>query len=117
MGCHGCYALARSRVSQGSLCHSGTTDTEAEIRKNERYRELIDNGYNFQPVAMGVPGSLGESSEIFNTPVCKMLCRSRDNQRAGGFLKQLFSMALQIDNAACVRTMSDREAFEEIYYI
>ena len=42
-----------------------TTATEAEARKIEKYRELIDNGYIFQPVALEVQGSLGESSEIF----------------------------------------------------
>ena len=106
-------ALAPSRLNQGSSCNPGTTATEAEARKIEKYRELIDNGYIFQPVALEVQGSLGESSEIFIT-----LCRSHDDQRAGSFLKQRISMALQIGNAACVlETVSDRDAFEEIYYI
>ena len=107
-------ALAPSRLNQGSLCNPGTTTTEAEERKIEKYRELIDNGYLFQPVAMEVQGSLGESSEIFSTCLCKMLCRSHDDQRAGSFLKQRISMALQISNAACVLgTVSDRDEFEE----
>ena len=42
--------LAASRLNQGSLCNSGATATEAEARKIEKYRELIDNGYIFQPV-------------------------------------------------------------------
>ena len=38
-----------------------------------------------------------------------------DDQRAGSFLKQLISMALQIGNAACVLgTVSDTAAFEKI---
>ena len=41
--------------------------TEAEARKIETYRELKDNGYIFQPVALEVQGSLAESSEIFIT--------------------------------------------------
>ena len=60
-------ALAPSRLDQGSLCNPGTTATEAEARKIEKYRKLIDNGYIFQPVALEVQGSLGESSEIFIT--------------------------------------------------
>ena len=49
-----------------------------------------------------------KSSEIF-------ICRSHDDQRAGSFLKQRISMALQIGNAACVLgTVSDRDVFEEI---
>ena len=45
-------ALAPSRLNQGSLCNPGTTATEAEARKIEKYREIIDNGYIFQPVAL-----------------------------------------------------------------
>ena len=67
-------ALAPSRLNQGSLCNPRTTATEAEARKIEKYRELLDNGYIFQPVALEVQGSLGESSEIFITRLCKMLC-------------------------------------------
>ena len=111
-------ALAPSRLNQGSLCNPGTTATEAEARKVEKYRELIDNGYIFLPVPLEVQCSLDESSEIFITRLCKMLCRSQDDQRAGSFLKQRISMALQIGNAACVLgTVSDRDAFEKIYSI
>ena len=54
----------------------------------------------------------------FSSRISKMLCRSHDDQRAGSFLKQLIAMALQIGNAAFVLgTVSDRDAFEEIYYI
>ena len=110
--------LAPSRLNQGSLCNPGTTATEDEARKTEKYRELIDNGCIFQPVALEVQGSLCESSGIFIKRLCKMLCRSHDDQGAGSFLKQRISMALQIGNAACVLgTVSGRDAFEEIYYI
>ena len=110
--------LTPSRLNQGALCNPGTTATEAEARKNEKYRELKDNGYIFQPVALEVQGSLGESSEIFITHLCNMLCRSHDDQRVGSFSKQRISMALQIGNAACVLgTVSDGDAFEDIYYI
>ena len=60
-------ALAPSCLTQGFLCNPGTTATEAEARKVEKYRELIDNGYIFQPVALEVQGSLGESTEVFIT--------------------------------------------------
>ena len=73
-------ALAPSRLNEGSLCNLGTTATDAEARKIEKYRELIDNGYFFQLVALEVQGSLGESSEIFITRLCRMICRSHDDQ-------------------------------------
>ena len=110
-------ALAPSRLNQGSLCNPGTTATEAGARKIEKCRELIDNGYIFQPVALEVQGSLGESSEIFITRLCKMLSFAR-RSTSWQFLKQRISMALQIGNAACVLgTVSDKDAFEEVYYI
>ena len=109
-------ALAPSRLNQGSLCNPGITALEAEARKIEKYRKLRDNGCIFQPVALEVRGSLGESSEIFITRLCKMLCRSHDNQLVGSFLKQRISMVLQIGNTACVLgTVSNRDAFEEIF--
>ena len=67
---------------------------------------------------MELLGSIWESSGIFIRRLCKMLCRSHDDQRAGKFLKQRISMALQIGIATCVLgTVSDSDAFEEIYYI
>ena len=108
-------ALAHSRRNQGSLCNPRTTATEAEAPKIEKYCELIDNGYIFQPVVLEVRGSLGENSEIFITRLCNLLCPSHDNQRADSFSKQRISIALQIGNAVCVLgTVSDRNAFEEI---
>ena len=70
-------ALAPSRLNQGSLCNPGTTATEAEARKIEKNRELIENGYIFQPVALEVQGSLGESSEFFITRLCEMVSFAR----------------------------------------
>ena len=55
-------ALAPSPLNQGSLCNPGTTATEAEARKIEKYRELLNNGFIFQPVALEVQGFLAESS-------------------------------------------------------
>ena len=36
-------ALAPSRLNQGPLCNPGTTATEAEARKIEKYCEFLDN--------------------------------------------------------------------------
>ena len=80
-------------------------------------------------MTLEVPGSLGKSSEIFITRLCKMLCRSLDDQRAGSFLKQRISMALQICNAACVlvlprppfekciNCLSIRDTFQCVYHV
>ena len=60
-------ALAPSRVNQGS-CNPGT---QAEERKIEKYRKLIDNGYVFQQVVMEVQGFSGESRDTFTTGGCE----------------------------------------------
>ena len=52
-------ALAPSRLNQASSCNPGITATEAEARKIERYRELIDNRYIFQWFFSGGLGSTG----------------------------------------------------------
>ena len=80
-------ALAPIRLNQGILCNPGPTATEAEAGKIEKHHELLHNGCIFQPVAWEFQGSSGESNEIFITRLCKMLCRSHDDQRAGRFFK------------------------------
>ena len=42
------------------------------MRKIEKYCELLDIGYIFQPVALERQGSLGESNEIFITRFCNV---------------------------------------------
>ena len=108
-------ALAPGRLNQGSLYSPETIATEAEARKIEKYCELKDNGYIFQPVASEVQCSSGESKDIFFTRLCKIICHSHDDQRVDSFLKQRISMALQVGNVDCVLgTVSGRAAFEEI---
>ena len=76
-------ALAPSRLNQGSLCNPGTTATEAEVREIEKYRELMDNGFVFQPVALEVQGSLGESVKFLSRVSVKCsLVRTTINELA-----------------------------------
>ena len=50
--------LAPSRLNQGFLCNPGTTATEAEVHKIEKYREMIDN-------RQWIHFSIGESTWFF----------------------------------------------------
>ena len=118
MECHDCGCSCTQSPESRLLMQPENHRTEAELRRIEKYCELKDNGYIFQPVVMEVHGSLGGSSEIFITRHWKILRHSHDDQRACSLLKQRISSALQIGNAACVLgTVSDRGAIEEIYYI
>ena len=96
-------ALAPNRLNQGSLCNPETNATEVEARRIEKYRELIDNGYIFQPVALEIQGSSDESSEIFITGLCKMLCRSHDDQRVGSFSITDFNGSSNLQCGLCSR--------------
>ena len=53
-----------------SHCNPGTARAEAEDRKSGKYRDLIDDGSIFQPIAFEVMGAAGSSSEIFLNMFC-----------------------------------------------
>ena len=57
------YSLAHCRVNAGSVCNPGTA--EAEERKNDHYKYLVDDGYLFQPLAFEIPGAAGASTNFF----------------------------------------------------
>ena len=80
-------ALAPSGLNQGSLCNPGTTATEVEARKIEKYRELIDNGYIFQPEALEVQGSSGGWAEIGRE---QDVSAKKNSRRFGKFFRQIF---------------------------
>ena len=44
-------SIAHSRISAGSFCNPGTTAAEAEEQKNGKYKDLVDDGYFFKPLA------------------------------------------------------------------
>ena len=50
-------ALAPSRISSGSICNPGTAAAEAEERKKDKYKDLVDDGYLFQPLAFEIQGA------------------------------------------------------------
>ncbi len=111
-------SLATSRIQAGSVCNPGVTATDAEDRKVVKYQNLTDIGYIFQPLAFEVQGSMGSSTECFIYKLCKNLSVTNDEPKAGMFLKQRISLAIQAGNAACVLgTVSDKDAFDEIYYL
>ena len=97
MGCHSCQ-FPCIQLPQSKLRRQiGTNASDVESRKLKKYQGRFDNEYIFQPTALEVQASLGESSEIFK----RRPCRSNDDQRNGSFLSTV-SIALHIGNATCV---------------
>ena len=111
-------SLAPCRINAGSVCNPGTDAAEAEERKIDKYKDLVNDGYLFQPLAFEIQGAAGPSTEVFWSKLCKNLSISTEEPRAGSFLKQRISLAIQIANAACVLgTTNDKITFDEIFYL
>ena len=66
-------SLAPCRINAGSVCNPGTAVAEAEERKKDKYKGLIDDGYLFQPLAFEIQGAAGPSTEVFLSKLCKNL--------------------------------------------
>ena len=80
-------SLSSCRVYAGSVCNPGTAAAEAEERKNDKYKDLEDDGYLFQPLAFEFQGAAGPSTEFFLSKLCKNLSICTEEPRAGSFLK------------------------------
>ena len=66
-------SLAPSRISARSVCNPGTAAAEAEEQKNDKYKDLLDDGYLFQPLAFEIQGAASPSTEICLSKLCKNL--------------------------------------------
>ena len=58
-------SLVPCKINAGSLCNPGTAAAEAEERKIDKYKDLVNDGYLFQPLAFETQGTAGPSTEIF----------------------------------------------------
>ena len=104
-------SLAPFRIKSGSVA-------EAEKQKIYKYKDLVNDGYLFQPLIFEIQGAAGPSTEIFLSKLCKNLSICTEEPRAGSFLKQRISLAIQIANAACVLgTINDKIIFDEVFFI
>ena len=100
-------SLAPCRINAGSVCNPGTAAPEAEEQKNDKYKDLVDDGYLFQPLASEI------QHRNFLSKLRKNLSICTEEPRAGSFLKQRISLAIQIANAACVLgTINDKITFD-----
>ena len=96
-------SLAPCRINAGSVCNPGTAAAEAEERKIDKYKDLINDGYLFQPLAFEIQGAAGPSTEFFLSKLCKNLSICTEELRAGSFLKQNLP-----GNTDCERRLRNR---------
>ena len=64
---------APCRINAGSVCNPGTAAAEAEELKTDKYKDLVDDGYLFQPLAFEIQGAASPSTDIFLSKLCKNL--------------------------------------------
>ena len=111
-------SLAPCRINAESVYNPGTAAAEAEERKIDKYKDLLNDGYVCQPLAFEIQGAAGTSTEFFSSKLFKNLSICTEEPRAGSFLKQRISLAIQIANDACVLgTLNDKITFDEIFYL
>ena len=58
-------SLAPYRIIAGSVCNPGTAAAEEEERKIDKYKDLVNDGYLFQPLAFEIQSAVGPSTEFF----------------------------------------------------
>ena len=58
-------SLAPCRVDAGSVYNPGTAAAEAEEQTIDKYKDLVNDGYLFQPLAFEIQGAAGPSTEFF----------------------------------------------------
>ena len=110
--------LALSCFSAGLAGNPGIAAVEAEERKNDKYKSLVEKGYLIQPFFYKLHGSAGPSTEAFWRDLCKTLCIMKIEPRAVSFLKQRTSLEIQITNAARVLdTVNNKTTVDDIFLI
>ena len=93
--------LAASYLDKAVL-GPGVVATEAETRKRHTYSTVDNSMYIFQPIAIETLGAFGMSAiDFFNDLGHRMWTVSQDS-RAGMFLMQRLSVAMQRGSAACI---------------
>ena len=111
-------SFAPSIFCAGCVCNPGTSAAEAEEQQNDKYKDLLDDGHLFQPLAFEIQGAASPSTEICLSKLCKNLSICTEEPRGGSFIKQRISLAILIANPACVFvTINDKITFEEIFYL
>ena len=58
-------SLAPCRINAGSVCNPGTAAAEAEERKIDKYKDLVNDGYLFQPLAFEIQGAAAPAQNFF----------------------------------------------------
>ena len=100
------HRLASSYSNKASQVGAGVA-TSAEIKKTKKYADLAPQCI-FQPIAVETLGGLGDETLTFLREVGRRISEHTTDPRSTLFLRQRLAVAVQVDNAACIRESCDR---------
>ena len=83
-------SLAPDRNNAGSVCNPGTAVADAEEQKHDKYKDEVDDGYLFQPLAFEIQGAASPRIEVFLSKLYKNLSICTEKPRASSFLNHSF---------------------------
>jgi hypothetical protein len=102
----------------GSMTTAGWAAENAERKKTQKYRQLVEGRFVFCPLAFETFGPWGPECQKFFTKVGKMITERTGELRASEFLRQRISIEIQRGNAACIlSTHQNGRNLDEVYYI
>jgi hypothetical protein len=93
--------LAKSYVDK-AVTGSGVVASLAESKKRQKYNNIDQHVYFFQPISVETFGAFGSDTLEFLVSLGKRLISVHNDSRASMFLFQRISIAVQRGNAACV---------------
>ena len=97
-------SLAPCRINAGSVCNPGTAAAEAAERKNDKYKDIVDDGYGFQQVAFEIQGAAGPSTIFFEQAL-----KEPKHMHWGTQSRQLFKTENIPGNTDCERRLRTRK--------
>lgn len=101
----------------GTSVRAGAAADAAEHLKRRKYA-AIDSGYMFEPFGMETLGPWGPGAHTTFKELAKRLVDATGDQKAGAYLAQRISIAVQRGNAAgLLGTLPPSSELESIFYL
>jgi hypothetical protein len=112
-----CVDTLASSHLPGTSCRAGSAADSAEGLKRRKYG-AIDSGFIFEPFGVETLGPWGPSAHLLFRGLCKRLVEASHDQKAGFYLAQRISIAIQRGNAASLLgTLPPGSDLGQIFYL
>ncbi len=108
--------LAKSYVDK-AVTGAGVVASLAELKKRQKYSNIDQHVYFFQPISVETFGAFGADTLEFLVSLGKRLISVHNDSRASMFLFQRISIAVQRGNAACVMGTMDDSNMQHVLWV